>query len=125
MSGLADFSGALVLQMPLAEHVCLAAQTRQDGMVTLATVPDSDRPEGLRRMSVGSLVEASRVAAQDSQRAPPFADVRENDAHCVRNVWGVLIEMLRRKIVEGLGGGLTMVVGSTMGDLSDVGKESA
>lgn len=125
MSGLADFSGALVLQMPLAEHVCLAAQTRQDGMVTLATVPDSDRPEGLRRMSVGSLVEASRVAAQESQRAPPFADVRENDAHCVRNVWGVLIEMLRRKIVDGLGGGLTLVLGSTMGGLSDIGTESA
>lgn len=125
MSGLADFSGALVLQMPLAEHVCLAAQTRQDGMVTLATVPDSDCPEGLRRMSVDSLVEASRIAAQDVQRAQPFADARENDAHCVRSVWGVLIEMLRRKIVEGLGGGLTMVVGSTMGDLSDVGKESA
>ncbi len=125
MSGLADFSGALVLQMPLAEHVCLAAQTRQDGMVTLTTLPDGECPEGLRRMSVDSLVEASRIAAQDSKRAQPFADVRENDTPCTRNVWGVLIEMLRSKIVEGLGGGLTLVLGSTMGDLSDVGKESA
>ena len=125
MSGLADFSGALVLQMPLAEHVCLAAQKRKDGMVTLAMVPEGDYPEGLRRMSVDSLVEASRIAAPDAQRAQPFAGKPENDAHCVRSVWGVLIEMLRSKIVEGLGDGLTLVIGSTMVDLSDVGKESA
>ena len=125
MSGLADFSGALVLQMPLAEHVCLAAQARQDGMVTVATVPESDGPEWLRQMSVDSLVEASRISAQDSPFAQLFADVRGNDGHCVRSVWGVLIEMLRSKIVEGLGGGLSLVVGSTMGDLRDLGKESA
>lgn len=122
MSGLAGFTGALVLGMPLAEHVCMAVQSRQDGMVVLTITPDGSGPEVSRNISARSLVEASRVVTAEAHRTPPFAEESETDVRCV---WGVLVEALRDRIVEDLGGGLTLVVGSTIGGLSDVGKESA
>ena len=42
MGGLAEYTGALVLNMTLGDHVCVAVQARRDGKISISAAQHSD-----------------------------------------------------------------------------------
>lgn len=122
MGGLAECTGCLVLNTTIADHVCVVVQARTDGVVSIESVAEADgdnrAPQRVRlcdlRGSDGSPVPARQGLGL--LKSP-------NDV-TVRCVLGTLVEMLGAKLVDGFGGGLTVVLGSTLSTLSEVGREA-
>ena len=123
MGGIAEYSGALVLSTTLADHVCVAAQRRDDGKLMITT-PSSAGPEngGPTIIAVNRLVSSgAEVVSADSGREFVAGDSRRTEL-CVL---GTVVEMVRANLLPGLGGGLSISVGSTMDGLTDVGHSAA
>ncbi len=123
MGGSAEYSGSLVLNMTVADHVCVAVQRRDDGHISIATVLPND---------LGS----------DRPTVFEQAQLWDGKGHCLspgerRSLWGgaggdttgrvagALVGLLAAKLIPNLGGGLSVVVGSTMEELGDLGQEAA
>ncbi len=108
MGGMADYSGALALQMPLERAVLVVVGRRDDQQVLVETV-DFDGGEGATRCdwplslfyrSDGQLITGSDLAARFS--ATPW----------VRHIASVMLALLESGEVPHLGGGLTLMLKS-------------
>ena len=123
MGGIAEYSGALVLHMPLARHACVAAAPREDGVVSVVHVNDPGTDgTGTVELAYEALLKPDGTPV-DAQQSRQCGGTATNDTtHCVL---GVLVESLRDGLVRGSNGGCSVVVGSNLGDLSDVGGDAA
>ncbi|MEZ6197146.1 MAG: galactokinase family protein [Planctomycetota bacterium] len=121
MGGIADYSGSLVLQMPLAEATLVAAQERDDDLVevrSLGPTPD-DRARRVRA-PVGKLRE---LAAADPARARACltADPRSQWA---AYVLGSLLVLARERGLR-LEQGLTLIAASSVPEGKGVSSSAA
>lgn len=75
MGGIADYSGSLVLELPIAEGVCAAAQLHSEPEVWVASA-DAAAPHGLRqaRLPIAPLLEADYEQAARLLRRPGLPD---------------------------------------------------
>jgi len=123
MGGIAEYAGALVLNVPIADHVCVAAQPRTDRTVTISLSCGSDA-HGAKPTTVA----LRELHAADGRPIVPECGRRLGGgtlAAPVVGVVGVLVEMLRARLVSDWDGGLSIVVGSKLDGLSDVGRNAA
>lgn len=123
MGGCAGFSGSVVLNMATAAHVCVGVQRRDDGMVRIETVRGKDSDGS-------SPIELSVKALFDVEGRPIESDagvalLENNDTTVARCVLGVFVELLRMPISSGPGGGVSIVVGSTMDNRRGLGRSAA
>ena len=75
MGGIADYSGSLVLELPIAEGVCAAAQLHPEPEIWVASV-DAEAPHALRqaRLPIASLLDADYATAAELLRRPELPD---------------------------------------------------
>ncbi len=123
MGGLAEYSGSLVLNMPIGNHVCVAVQRRTDGDLSIV----STRSIGLDG-NTPFVIGLSQLYGPDESLIDPEHGrhlIPGNGAAMVRCVVGALVEMLRAGRASRLDGGLSVVVGSTLHELGGVGRDAA
>ncbi len=123
MGGLAEYTGSLVVGATIADHVCVAVQRRRDESLSIA----STHSHGLDGHPPTALA-TSEFCASDG--APIDAEqgrrlLEGDDANTARCVLGVLAEMIRARMVPRLDGGMSIVVGSTLGELPTAGRDAA
>lgn len=121
MSGLADYMGALVLQMPLAAHVTTLVQPRDDAKVRLTIVPTSGAAVS-RELPAGEVVSATQRSLAE---APAVRSCSSADARDIRCLLGVTVEAARAGLVPDLDRGIHVVAGSSVDGLSHQGVEAA
>ncbi|MGB2985885.1 MAG: galactokinase family protein, partial [Phycisphaerae bacterium] len=123
MGGLAEYTGSLVLNMTIADHVCVGVQRRSDGELTI-TCARSLRWDG----STPTVIAMSHL--HGPQGAPIDAVegrqlVEDAAADGVPCVLGTLVEMFRAGLIPRFDDGLSIMVASTLGELADVGRDAA
>ncbi len=123
MGGLSEYTGALVLNTPLTDHVCAGVELRKDDSVSITilhpfegngTAPLVLRSAELRRRSGDATVEnygpcASTLSAEGIVR-------------CIRNS---LAELIGDDAIPGAESGLSIVLASTCWGLTDCGLDAA
>lgn len=121
MSGLADYTGALVVQMPLADHVCTAVQPRKDQLVSFL-MHGEDGAGTTWQVSTTDLRGAVDLSPAEAVGTVLSAVGESRQALLV---FGVLIEALRSGLVSDLGAGFSLVSASTVSHVPHVGQEAA
>lgn len=123
MGGIAEYSGALVLNMTLAHHACVAVQPRADGMISIIHTP------GSKPSTDGAIeVPAPQLVGPDGKPVPalgdgwPWGDAPDDAVRCVL---GVLVEALRAGLVSDWADGLSIAVDSNLTGLTDAGHNAA
>ncbi len=117
MGGIAEYTGALVLTIPMAEHAYVVVQPRDDKVIAveIASKGSSDGRQP-------TVLELSRL--HTSKGIPVDADTaREHLAgldETTRCVLGTLLEALRSGVIPELPGGLSVAVGSTASNTGDL-----
>lgn len=121
MGGIADYSGALVLQWPLAEATWAAAQASEDGVVQVASVdPDDATPPRVARYPDEHLA----TLAAGSYDAAQQALTRDPDTAWAAYVLGVLLVLLREHDAA-RPSGLRLLVRSTVPEGKGVSSSAA
>ena len=123
MGALAEYTGSLVLNATIADHVCIGVQRRTDGILSMAFA----RSSGLDG-SPPTEIPMSRLLGPDG--APIDADqgrqlVDGAGAPSLRCMLGTVVELCRARLVPPFTGGLSMVLGSTLDGLRDAGRDAA
>ena len=125
MGGIADYSGSLVLQMPIAEATICAAQQREDDTIVIessltAATPSSD---GQARRYATSLARVRELAASgyDAARHELSAETAEAWASYPL---GTLIVLMRERSLE-LGRGLRLLIESSVPEGKGVSSSAA
>lgn len=123
IGGLAEYTGGLVVNTPIAQQVHVAVRPRSDGAVSIDVVgADGSTPHA------GTLLPADRTLAD---AVDPIAALNGRGSGAgpvsglVRCVAGALFEMVRGGLVRDLGGGVSVAIGSELDELSDVGAHAA
>ena len=122
MGGLAEYTGALVLNVPLGQHACAAVQRRGDGVLSIvcSSAPDEngDTPTEIALSKLfpgtGKVIDAEtglRLPAGDSSQS-------------TRCVLGALVEALRAGLLPPFPGGLSIAFALTA-DLTPVAGAAA
>ena len=122
MGGLAEYTGALVLNMTTTEHACVGVQRRSDAKLTLS-FSRSLRLDGQLPVAIAmSRLEAggAPIGAQAGRQL-----LEGEGQETIRCVLGTIVEMRRAGLVTGLEGGLSVVVGSSLDALTDAGRDAA
>jgi L-arabinokinase len=91
MGGIADYSGSLVLQLPIAEATAAAIQPGRDGLLTIISL-GNDRPQGISHFTMPMADLASltyETAAAHFQRDPAN--------HWAAYVAGILLVLMQEK----------------------------
>jgi L-arabinokinase len=103
MGGIADYSGALVLQLPLAAATCVAAQLTDDSRVTLRSLaaPDIDAERDVT-VPLAALAANNMPIDYDAARSLLTADPRQRWAAYVVGVLVVLGHERKLPIRHGL-----------------------
>lgn len=125
MGGLSDYTGALVLHMPLAAHVCVGVQRRPDPVVSVVYSEPSTSAES------NSDVPLSRIyTPQNGWVDPDLAQGFLNGPQplALRCAIGALVEGIKRGVLPPFADGLSIVVASTVspanGEVSAVAAAS-
>ncbi len=121
MGGLAEYSGSLMLGLPLGRHVCVAVQPRRDGKISIVQHPSADGDAGVE-LAASQLV-------QGNGSVPDLGHVRE----CVENngdgvelcVLASLAEGAKAGLFTLSPGGVSIRVGSSVGDTHGGGRHAA
>ena len=121
MGGLAEYSGALVLNMTLGDHVCVAVQARRDGMISISAAPHSDGGAA-EEIPVSRLCESNGRGVSAEPRHGANAVLRPDLRTCAL---GGLTEALRAELLPTPTGGLSICVGSSLPDASGSGRNAA
>ncbi|MBP7936679.1 MAG: hypothetical protein KA354_18710 [Phycisphaerae bacterium] len=121
MGGMADFSGALALQLPLGRGVYVAAGRREDQKIVLRSlgVTESGQPAEAE-FPLAALYQADGRVATPSALAAQF-----ETSPWVRHIAGVCLGMLRAGLVPHFGGGLSLVIQSDVPARAGLGMSSA
>jgi galactokinase len=130
MGGLAEYSGGLILTMPLAEHVCVGVEPADDGQFTLIT-SSRQVPNYTEHRVPLEAIRGRGADAVDPHSNTVLAEGDETLA--ARAVLGSLVELQRANLLDPAAPaparqwdrGLRVVVGSTLKQYTDVGEEAA
>ena len=115
MGGFAEYTGALVLNLTLGDHVCVAVQARHDGKISISVAPHSDGG-GAEEILVSHLCESNgRKVDSEHSRRPDLTTC----------AFGGLAEALRAELLPTPTGGLSICVGSSLPDASGSGRNAA
>ncbi len=137
MGGLADYSGALSLHLPLGDYVCAAVQKRDDRRVVVqrcegfrvkdpsaaggavasdrttvserAAASDGDAAWGVSLDDLLAIIKADDVSLLDAQL--PKHDDPSHDGMVERCSYGVFAELIRAGLIDEGTAGLTVAVG--------------
>ena len=121
MGGLAEYTGALVLNMTLGDHVCVAVQARCDGKISISAAPRwNDGAED--EVPVSRLCESNGRGASLGTRRGADNALRPDLTTCAL---GGLTEALRAKLLPTPTGGLSICIGSSLPDASGNGRNAA
>ncbi len=123
MGGLGGYTGSLVANLPLAEHVVVGVQPCDSGELSIAFVGPAGRdghPPVTMPLSLLFDAGKSPVAARAGRAL--LGDGHSDLIHCAL---GAIVEALRDGMIVGLNGGLRAAISSTLQDLSDVGAAAA
>lgn len=121
MGGLAEYSGALVLNMTLGDHVCVAVQARRDGNISITAATHSDG-SAADEIPVSRLCESNGREFNAKPRHGANAALRPDLATCAL---GGLTEALRAELLPTPSSGLSICVGSNLPDRSASGRNAA
>lgn len=121
MGGMADFSGALALQLPLARGVFVAAGRREDQKVVVRAQGVSDSEQSAQAEFPLSVL----YQADGKPAAPSALAARFEDMPWVRHVAGVCLELLRAGLVPHFGGGVSLMLQSDVPARAGLGLSSA
>ena len=123
IGGIAEYTGALVVHTPLAQHACAAVAARDDGLISVVHVtdraPDSD---GTIELACGQLRRPDGSPI-DANEGPQCGGNARNEI--TQSVLAVLVELLRAGLVADWNGGCSIAVGSTLSGLTDSGRDAA
>ena len=123
IGGLGDYTGALVLNTTIADHLCVGAGRRTDHTVSI-TFALSENRDGNKPATFA----LTDLFEDDGAPIPAKCGLERlqggfpDHTQCVL---GVLMEMVRNGHVTDLGSGLSIVVGSTMDQLKHAGADAA
>lgn len=126
LGGSAEYTGSLIVNMPTAEHVCVAVQPRTDNELHILS-SSLDRTAGDHSV----VLEMSKLFAKGGEPIEPcdlarvYAPPNEHADHTIRCIVGTLAEMIRDRVVSRFDGGLTVVFESTLDGLVDAGRNAS
>jgi L-arabinokinase len=121
MGGLAEYTGALVLNMTLGDHVCAAVQARRDGKISITAAPRGDG-DAASEISVSRLCESNGRGADAEHVDGSDAASRPDLTTCAL---GALTEAFRADLLPTPSAGLSIGVGSSLPDGSGSGRHAA
>jgi len=121
MGGLAEYTGALVLNMTIGDHVCVAVQARRDGKIAVSAAPlwDADAES---QVPLSTLFESNGRGDNAEPHRVAHPALRSDLATCAL---GGLTEALRAKLLPTPTGGLSICVQSSLRDASGCGRNAA
>ena len=123
MGGLADYTGSLVLSMPLAAGVCVAVQRSTDGKLAIFPKVDASG-DGREPFSIAvSRLAESDAASLASDVARSLDQAEHSEA--TRTIVGAVAESIRSALVPALDGGLSIAFGSELLAGRDNGNAAA
>jgi L-arabinokinase len=105
MGGFAEYSGALVLSVPLGTPVCAAAQRRQDGLLSICV--SSRAPDVPFEVPIATLWPHGR--AIEANEAPDL--FRDERCAAAKTIVGILVEAYRAGALPAFPKGLSVSVG--------------
>lgn len=121
MGGIADYSGSLVLQLPIAEATFAAAQRTGDGFVQVASLADgTDQPP--RTLSLSCAEFGELAAAQYSLAGTRFR--RKPEDAWAAYVVGAILVLARERRLD-VGDGLRVLVRSHVPEAKGVSSSAA
>ena len=124
MGGIADTTGSLVLEMPLARAVVLAVQARDDQRVVICSL-SQERP-GQDAEFAWPLAWLYEEGGETATSPRAFAARFEgHDAAWARGLAGVFYMLLADKAVDHFGGGATIVFDATATRPAGIGSTGA
>jgi len=117
MGGIADYSGSLALELPLADATLVAAQPANDGAVRIASIGADDAPPRVAEVKRGGLgLDYERVRAQlGDGSAPSWAGY----------VAGCITSLKHEVGVDAAPGGARLIVASNVPEGSGVSSSAA
>ncbi len=123
MGGLADYTGALVLGIPLNEHACVAAQERQDGIISVVFTD----VEG-RNGSGGVEIPLRSLRGDDARWITPEAGrnlIGLTHGNAETCVVGTIVEAFRAGLFPTLETGLSISLSTTLEGVDGSGRHAA
>jgi galactokinase len=121
MGGIAEYTGALVLNLPTSDHACVALQFVDEPRISIETVAP---PEGDSSVEI-ELGQLAKVSEQTAEKSNTSELVGETSSKAVQCVLGTIIEMLRAGLIAPLDHGIKIAVGYTVDESLDLGLTSA
>jgi len=121
MSGMADYMGALVLQMPLAAHVTTVVQPCDDAKIRLTMVSTNGEAVS-RELSSAEVVDAAKRPLAEAPAVPLCSSA---DARDIRCLLGVTVEAARAGFAPDLERGVHIISAFSMDGFSHQSVEAA
>ncbi len=120
MGGIADYSGSLVLELPIREAALAAAQRASDGLLVVTSLPAGDANARSVSLPLAALVSGE---AQTYDGAHAYFR-KHPERHWAVYLAGVLLVLRREKGVE-LGSGLRLLISSSVPEGKGVSSSAA
>lgn len=122
MGGFAEYSGSLVLSMPLGAGVLAAASARTDRQVRIWPVqPEDNGAQGELIWPLAVFYQESGQLAEPATIAQTFAEQPE----CARHAAAALYGLLHHQCLPHLAGGLNLAISSQLGGTQGAGAVAA
>ena len=121
MGGLGDYSGSLVLSMPIGGQVCVAVQATTKPEFTIAQVDEVGKLRGERWSRPMAHFFDGEGSAIDATTAVERLAPSRIEACLV----GAVVELLRAGVIKPITGGLSVAVRSDLHNGCDVGNDAA
>ncbi len=115
MGGLADYTGALVLNMPTGEFVCAAVQARSDSVLGV-TMIEGNGSTGATSVEIDWKKLLRAGAKEPGGSLLGKSDLSETEAMVVRTIAGIVAETARAGSMTESRQGLSVAVGSVFED---------
>lgn len=122
MGGLADFTGALVLNKTIANHAAVAAQRRSEDSVLVSQV-ECAGSDGAAPLTI-SYKDFRSVASGSKPGSGALEGLSKHDWK-IHAALAAVVELVRSDTLPGFSGGLAVQVSSSLSDLSDGGDVPA
>ena len=122
LGGIAEYTGGLVLAVPLAEHACVGVQRRTDGLLHI-TRHHSASENG----AASCEIQLTRFRGADGNRlsGPEGKEILRPYGDMVTCCAGTIIEAMRTGAFATLSGGLSLAVASDLDDMPGVSPFAA
>lgn len=121
MGGIAEYTGALILNLPTSDHACVALQFVDEPKISIKTAEHAEADSPIE-IELGHLAKVHDQSLEQSNTDELFGEIPSKAVRCVL---GTIIEMLHAKLIAPLDRGITIAVGCTVDESLDLGLTSA